>query len=344
MRKIRIIAIGLGALLACGTYSLYERVARPRPLPQGWQVIRPPDDVFALAVDGSALWAGGRDGVFSIDRATGRVLGRLVAPAPLLYVRALLREPGQGLWIGHQAGLTLYDGASFRTYTARDGLPNAAITSLLIDRRGRLWVGTFAGAAVREGAGYRILTERDGLLDRMVNVMLEDRRGGIWLGSYTAPKGGLTWIDDERRATFSTQSGLPHNNINALVVIDESTIWAATGFYDRGGAAELKFEGGHWRVARTYNKKDGLAGDKARSLFQGRDGTLWCGSEYDGIAYRRGGAWRVLTEQDSLSNNEVRALAQDPEGTLWLGTRSGLTRLSAEAQARLVRESTSSWP
>ena len=60
-------------------------------------------------------------------------------------------------------------------------------------------------------------------------------------------------------------------------------------------------------------------------------GTLWIGSEYDGLAFMTHGRWRVLTKKDGLSHDEVKTIVEDEDGNLWLGTADGITKLSATA-------------
>lgn len=297
----------------------------------GWQVIRPPHEVSALATQGDLIWAGGTDGVLGLDRTSGRVVKKLEGDVNLSHVRALLVDESGILWIGHQGGLTRYDGSACRTYTRKDGLPDNRVNALLLDREGRLWAGTWGGAAVREGGVWQVLNVSDGLADNMVNVMVEDRQGGLWFGSYVAPRGGISRRENGRWQYFSTAGGLPHNNLSVLYLDRSGRVWAGTGLYEYGGACELVPAQSGWPIGRTFTRRDGLAGEKVRSIFQDRDGVFWFGSEYDGLARWSGDHWRVFTESDGLSSNEIKAIVQDSEGSLWLGTRDGITRVSAGA-------------
>jgi ligand-binding sensor domain-containing protein len=311
----------------------------PKEMPAGWQIIRPPQEVSALAVQGNMVWAGGKDGVVGIDRTGSRVVKEIECSPPLAYVRALLVDKQGELWIGHQSGLTSYDGNSCSTFTQADGLPSDRVNALLQDHSGRLWAGTSGGAAVYDGKAWRALNTTDGLVDDMVNVMLEDRHGGIWFGSYVAPRGGISHLGNGSWQRFSTENGLLHNNINALFEDKEGNVWAGTGLYDRGGAVRFAPTNSGWAIQEILTSRDGLAGNKARSIFQDWDGVLWIGSEYDGLARRDSGGWRVLTERDGLSDPEVKCMVQDVDGNLWMGTRDGVTRLNATALKALHKQS-----
>jgi len=323
---------GLSALLV----RSFVASSPPRRSAAGWQVIRPPHEVSALAVREDVVWAGGRDGVWGIDRATGAVRISLQADVPLRYVRALLVDPSGALWIGHDLGLTRYAQGACRTFSHRDGLPDDRVNALCLDRRQRLWVGTWAGAAVREGDAWRVMTTADGLADDMVNVILADREGGMWLGSYDAPRGGLTHLAGGVAERYTPAEGLPHSNVTSVLQDRDGRVWVGTGLLDRGGAAQFGLSAVGWTLQRVLTDRDGLAGRKVRSLFQDRSGALWFGSEYDGLAVLRDGRFRVLTTSDGLSNNEVKAMLQDASGDLWLATRDGITRLQAAAWRTLT--------
>lgn len=49
------------------------------------------------------------------------------------------------LWFGTAAGLSRFDGTTFRTFTTADGLPGNEVLGLVLDQFGRLWVQTFQG-------------------------------------------------------------------------------------------------------------------------------------------------------------------------------------------------------
>jgi ligand-binding sensor domain-containing protein len=118
-------------------------------------------------------------------------------------------------------------------------------------------------------------------------------------------------------------------------------LWVATGFASRGGVSRL------WQGAWiTWTRQHGLAGEIARSLFQDREGRLWFGSEFDGIAVYDGQHWQVFTPKNGLAGWEVKKIVQDEQGVYWLGTDKGLNRLdrfptgqlAPSKQAKLIRK------
>ena len=297
--------------------------------PPGWQIIRPPYDVHAMTELGDIIWAGGKDGLFRIDRRSGELIEEVVHDPPFAYVRALLADgENHSLWVGHQTGLSYYKDGLWTTYNQEDGLPDNRVNALMIDDDGNLWVGTWGGVAIQNGDGWHTLTQADGLLDNMVNVMLQDQQGGIWFGSYVAPRGGISYWKDGDWQYFNTDNGLPHNNITSLIETNNGNIWAGVGLADRGGAVQFLRSGAEWQIVQVIHKWDGLAGEKVRSIFQDSNGVIWFGSEYDGTALLYGDTWLTLDMTDGLSHPEIKTILQDVDGNIWLGTRDGLTRIS----------------
>ena len=308
-----------------------QKKAKESPtLPVGWQTIRPPHEVSAMAIQSDIVWTGGKDGVFGLERVSGKLIQEIKSDPPFEYVRSLLVDKKGLLWIGHEHGLSSYYGKNLITYTKKDGLPDDRVNALYEDREGALWIGTCFGAAARQNNQWRIINKAGGLVDDMVNIILQDKEGGMWFGSYVAPYGGMSYLKGGKWQYFSTAHGLPHNNISSIFQDSAGAIWVGTGLLDRGGAAELKRASRGWEVSRVILKKDGLAGDKVRSIFQDRSGRFWFGSEYDGLAIFSNGRFKILKEKDGLCNPEIKITLQDKDGNMWLGTRDGVTKISAQ--------------
>jgi ligand-binding sensor domain-containing protein len=329
--------VGTTGVVGMLVWSIGEKQAGQQKL-LGWQAIRPPHEVSALAADGEIIWAGGRDGVWRLEITGEEAPEALNCEAELAYVRALLVETPGSLWIGHAGGLTFFDGNSCRTYNTRSGLPSDRLFAIYLDRDDRLWIGSEGGAARKIGDKWQKAGEEEGLLANSVNVIMQDHLGGMWFGSYIAPKGGLSICMNRTCQYFTTKNGLPHNNITSIMQDADGFVWVGTGFSDYGGAARFGLTDEGWKIIEVLSSKKGLAGEKVRSIYQDRLGVMWFGSEYDGLARWDGVHWDVFTEKNGLSNNEVKAMLQDQQGNFWIGTRDGVTRISLIGLDRLNRE------
>lgn len=307
-----------------------------------WQIIRPPFDVSAIAMQDGIVWAGGKDGLYWLDQNSTQPVEEFAPGQNLELVRALLVDAAGILWVGHQNGLSRYKDGEWRTFTISDGLPDNRVNVITLDQKDRMWVGTWGGVAILEDDSWSSVSQADGLLDNMVNVILHGQNGGIWFGSYVAPRGGLSYLKDDHWEYFDTSNGLPHNNITCLEETESGDIWVGTGLFDRGGAVAFQTSEIVPKIVQRLSIENGLAGEKVRSIFEDRDGVLWIGSEYDGLVLMSGNKFLKISLEDGLSHPEIKTIIQDERGNIWLGTRDGITRIPADAlrelYARLLRQ------
>lgn len=304
-----------------------ERVLAPAP--EGWVRTTEPGTVLALARDGDRLWAGGKQGLFELDAESGELRRRVRLPQDPIHVRSLALDPDGSLWIGHVDGLIRYADEKARGWSSEDGLPADRVNVVRIVE-GRVLVGTAAGLAERDGADRWARSElTDRLPSPVVNTMLAATDGSLWVGSSSDPKGGLTRIAGDRTQVWRGREGLPHPYVQDLAETEPGVVWAATGYWDQGGAACFVTGKEGATLVRAIRKRDGLAGEKARSVAADSRGALWIGSESDGLAIQRANGFGVLTMRDGLPHNEVTVILRDPTGTMWLGTLNGVVRIAS---------------
>jgi len=198
------------------------------------------------------------------------------------------------------------------------------------DRSGVIWCGTDAGLYRLDQlqGSWNFSFVDIGLPgghpdDTMISTILEDRRGSLWIGSASGlyrrrPDGGV-----ER---FTTQHGLPFNDVRALLEDRDGQLWAGTTL----GLCQFlpQSDSRRFEVAHTYTTNDGLANNWITSLVQAADGRLWVGtvgglSEWAPDVKQSGKIFRSYTNAQGLSDKGVQSLAEDADGELWIGTESG---------------------
>jgi signal transduction histidine kinase/ligand-binding sensor domain-containing protein/DNA-binding response OmpR family regulator/HPt (histidine-containing phosphotransfer) domain-containing protein len=233
-----------------------------------------------------------------------------------------------------------------RAYTDEDGLPMNGVRSLVFDRDGYLWAGTQDGLARYNGREWQTVDLPNRTRSTWVFDILAASDGSLWFGTYG---GGLARLRDGRWTVHDTTTGLPSNEVRALLETTSAdgtlTLWAGT----TAGLARIALSGdGPWKI---YDKTSGLPNDAVWSLLESRcavaDGgspTLCVGTD-GGLARMtdpEGGRWSVSDSTSAggashggaaLPDDRVRSLletqGEDGSSTLWVGTMGGLAQLSA---------------
>src|SRR6185369_15971189 len=191
----------------------------------------------------------------------------------------------------------------------------------------------------------KIYTTADGLAHNTVNKIVRDSRGFLWF----CTEEGLSRFDGYTFTNYRTEQGLPHPSINDLLETHAGDYWIATNgglvhFNPRGvpGTTVLSLNDS---AARTQMFTVVRPDDEDRlsrvitTLFESRDGTLWCGTLkglYRLVAGdarlalipvnlpmpKESGEWRFVTD-----------IVEDTYGSLWIATHGGLYRRWADGRA-----------
>jgi ligand-binding sensor domain-containing protein len=315
-------------LVIVGVTGIFAVLNRPESYPAppvGWQTIRPPHIVLALEEQGSVIWAGGPEGLVTLDRHTGgHVVPSGGAIPDVRYVRDICLDCHGALWIAHLAGVTRWLDGWETVFTTDEGVPSGYAAALLEDRQGNIWVGTETGVAVYDGIEWQSFAPDRWPGAAPVTVIFEDNDGVIWFGSDSVNTIGITRYDGAVFTTLSTGDGLAHNTVTDIIQAGDGSVWVASGLGNSGGATRI-----HGVDVTSVMKAEGLAGDRARALFEDSRGRLWVTSEWDGVAISTDAGWRLITPRDGLAGWEVMAILEDSGGVLWLGSDNGISRVES---------------
>lgn len=317
-----LLGLTLVAMVAQGilAWLASERAAR---IPPGRTILRPPHDVNCLAVIGGVIWAGGKEGVFRFT-PDGNPMAVPEELKDLRFVTAMIVDQDRVTWIAHEDGVTHWNPtATLHDSTQAGDFPGRGL-ALLRDRAGTLWAGSDAGLVKQVDGRFRLVTVPDAMALPQVDVLFEDRDGVLWIGDASPRSPGLLRLDGQGFRLLTRKDGLTHPAVNIIIQQNATyKLLIGTGFASAGGAVVI--DRGQWR---QVGRRQGLAGDKVRSLFEDGRGRLWIGSEYDGVAVFGPHRLAVIDEDGGLAGPEVKAMVEFPADTFWLGTNGGLTRIT----------------
>lgn len=101
------------------------------------------------------------------------------------YVIALAVDNDGKVWTGTWgAGLSVFDGKTWRTFTKKEGLPGNHVFMLETDSEGNIWIGTNAGLARYDGSRFELFDQKRGLYNDNVFSMAFATDGAVWVGSF----------------------------------------------------------------------------------------------------------------------------------------------------------------
>ena len=111
---------------------------------------------------------------------------------------------------------------------------------------------------------WRTYDGTDGL-PPTVRCLLQDRRGYIWLGTMK----GLCRYDGVRFITYTTEDGLPANDVRSICEDSQGRLWFGTS----GGGVSC-CDGENFT---NYTTKDGLVSNRISSVYEDSQGRIWFG-------------------------------------------------------------------
>lgn len=285
------------------------------------------DDVWALARQGDAVWAGTYDGGLTRIDVDGGMQRYTLANdgLPSDTVLSLAVDADGVLWVGTDKGLARQRGRRFEPVTlpGADGVPMVYSLSPQADG---LWAGTSLGVwTYREGRWSRPDWAPMFYPPNAILAIATDRDGDHWIGT-----GRGLWRQHGGAAPEPVRTGgveVPRM-INALLAEPDGALWVPVA--GRG----LGYLRADWRqAARLQGPADGLQGAMYRTLGGARNGGAWLGG-VNGVVERldRDGTAQPMDADalQRLQRVKPASMLEDDAGRLWIGHRTGLIRVGSD--------------
>jgi len=295
--------------------------------------------VWRIADDGGGgLWVATRTGLFHLD-GTDHVLARWrTGSLPADKVEAVLRDRHGVVWIGGPGGLA--HGVDGNRHFAPLALPvpgggPAEVSNLLEDSSGQIWIATREHGAYVLGAARDRVTPvaatsqaPDEAVAPEIMTMAQAGPTEVWLGTIGR---GIVAVDTGSLRTRRIRhdpfvpGSLPKDTVSSIFRDHTGLVWVGSvvglSRYAAGNAGILTLLGDPGRGS-------GLRAGDVSAVLARRDGSLWIGSEDNGL--------HVLDaaghEAHSLALPRVFSLAE-ADGRIYVGTGSGLFATDAEGRA-----------
>lgn len=223
-------------------------------------------------------------------------------------------EDDQGfIWVATEVGLARFDGHVFKninvsTYPDLNSDYFMDFRDMSRSSNGGIWA--VSRNAVFEINNHSVNTHdfRDYLKDSRLICLSEDNNGVLWIGT---DNGVLFSLEDGAVNQFERWTDEARGSIQVLEKTAGALfIGTSEGLFirnDTSGSIIKLPDFNSWSI---------------RALIQDSDGTIWAGTENQGIIRKSSDRTTQFTEEDGLPERFITSLDLGPNGKLWIGTIS----------------------
>ena len=240
-------------------------------------------------------------------------------------IRNLVADRAGGLWALGAQGIAHLKNDAVTRQVALDGLmPDPQNVS--VDADGSIWVVLGANGTSEPLCHVTVQTvqcfgKADGIPVTPLDALVPDGNGGFWLGGQTALVHWHAGVSETYPLEGVVANGAP--GILGLARGPDGSVWVGV-FSDGAGHGLARLEKGAVRsfVTPTFD------GSKFHvfALRFDKDGSLWVGTDKDGILRVRGNVMDRYARTEGLSGSYVRAFFEDREESVWAATSVGIDR------------------
>jgi ligand-binding sensor domain-containing protein len=268
-----------------------------------------------LFIDGDAIWYGCGLSLCRVENGQTRVYGTESGLLPRAVVD-IRKDHAGALWLRlRNGGVFVLPAGESRFRRPILPNPNQVLSGIpSTDAEGQVLLPLPDGMLLGNEQSWRTINHAAGLRGAVYRAF-EDRQHSLWI--CMAGRGLVEWRGYREWENYTAASGLVSDAVHTILPQANGAIWVgADGGLMRG---ERKNAGIQW------NRVAGLEGLNVDVMRMGPDGTLWLGTDPNGLARmdaRTGRLKWISTAQKRIGS--VFDLRFDHLQRLWVGTDEGL--------------------
>jgi ligand-binding sensor domain-containing protein len=156
----------------------------------------------------------------------------------------------------------------------------------------------------------------------IVSIVI-DSDGAVWFATMGGARfvgDGVYRFDGRNWTDFSTENGLPSDEISAMAVTPDGAIWFGTL-----SSGIARFDGETWAY---YKASNGLISNDVRAMAVAPNGNLWVGTGEHGVSVFDGIKWTTFKSQGNAPKEFVGTISILPDGEILLSSSSnGIAKL-----------------
>lgn len=245
------------------------------------------------------------------------------------HILCMLEDKEKNMLIADRdAGLFIYKGDHFTSFSAPAFLPSSDVTAIAQDASGLFWFGTRSGLALydprkKEGETVKMSGFSPTLEGSQINMIRPDKAGHVWVVTASDEVIRYDISEGSFRYDLGLNANLQSMRISAIATDKDDNLWIGT---DKA----LIMWDDRQKEARTYTQINGLTGNSITALYPDSRGILWVGTEVrNGLSKLMPGTRTFIPVKFGADFMPV-SIAGTSDGTIWVGTIDGLYGIRAD--------------
>jgi ligand-binding sensor domain-containing protein/serine phosphatase RsbU (regulator of sigma subunit)/putative methionine-R-sulfoxide reductase with GAF domain len=241
-----------------------------------------------------------------------------------IWVSDITKDREENLWFSTEGnGLVKIDkNGNSVIYTTEDGLNSNTIRTTFQDSQGKIWIGTNKGLCYFENNEIKI---EEQVADYPINRMLEDYYGSLWLAS---EKGLLRRnVKTKEFEVLNEKNGLPHKNIQDILLDMEGNLWFTTYRAGLGRIQEGKFS--------NFTMHSGLASKAISAIHEVGKNEYLVATDVGIINKINQDKISKFDFQTNLHNARLKHINKDSKGNILISSYAGLLMISPDGTETL---------
>jgi diguanylate cyclase (GGDEF)-like protein len=183
-----------------------------------------------------------------------------------------------------------------------------------VDRSNARWA-IEPGKLIRFKGGQKSIFPVKLTLDEFFRFRYEDRAGNMWFASRDNE---VYLIAGDTLKCYSQVDGLPsYSTIKFAGEDDEGNLWL------HSQRRVMRYRNGEFTI---YTEEDGIKSNNIRAAFCDREGTIWVGTNENGLYHLTRQFLTTYSTRDGLLGDIVYPILEDHTGAIWVGGGGGMSR------------------
>ena len=195
---------------------------------------------------------------------------------------------------------------------------DAGVTNAVTLYNKDLYIGTEDGLDIIGEDGTELENELTEYLgDARIRSIAEDHDGNLWVSTYTHDLGLVCCANDGTITSFTTENGMPSNQVRTVTVTDDGRVLVATN----GGLVIIE----DGEITRTVGSSDGIKNTVFLTVVETSEGVILAGTDGDGIYAIEKDRVRKIGRDNGLTSDVVMRIRNDEKrGIEWIVTSNSI--------------------